>query len=140
VIPQLRWLHEVERICPLGGHAGDSYDRAPPLDFDLVGAMDWPDMRVGHRINALRHHCLSMELEGNRVIAWNLLLGEDDHRGFRADLATVMVGQDPGMWLSRAAAMMEVSGWLEVVLSWPRRFITGEAEQAFAADAGKSGP
>jgi DNA helicase HerA-like ATPase len=140
VVPQLRWLHEIERICPLGGPQGDPYDRAPPLDFDLVGAKDWPDMRVGHRVRALRRHPLSMELERNRLIAWNLLLGEDDHCGFLADLAGVMVGQDPGMQLSHAAAVMGVSGWLEVVLSWPRRFITGEADEAFALEAGHPGP
>jgi hypothetical protein len=27
--------------------------------------------------------------------------------------------------------MTEVSGWLEVVLSWPRRFVTAEADDFF---------
>lgn len=131
VVPQLRWLHEFERVCPLGGPQADPYDRAPPLDFDLPGAQDWPDMRVGHRIVALRQHPLSMELEQNRRIGWNLLLGDDDQGGFLTDLAAVMVGQDPGVHLVQAAAVMDVSGWLEVVLSWPRRFIAGEPDEVF---------
>jgi hypothetical protein len=136
VIPQLRWLHEAERVCPLAGPPSDPLDRAAPLDFDLVGAADWPDMRAGHRIHALRRHPLSMELESNRLIAWNLLLGADDHRGYSGDLATVTVGRDPGTRLGYAAAEMAVSGWLAVVLSWPRRFIAGELAESFAAEAG----
>jgi uncharacterized protein len=127
VVPQLRWLHELERIWPRGAPRPDPYDRAPPLDFDLVGITDWPDMRVGHRIFALRRHPLSMELESNRRLAWNLLLGEDDHSGFCADLAAVMVGQDPDLQLDRAAVMMEVTGWLGAVLSWPYRFVSADA-------------
>jgi hypothetical protein len=134
VVPQLRWLHEFERVCPLGGPQADPYDRAPPLDFDLPGAQDWPDMRVGHRIDALRHHPLSTELEQNRRIAWNLLLGDDDHAAFLADLGAVLVGQHPGTHLVQAAAVMDVSGWLEVVLSWPRRFIAGEPDEAAGLD------
>ena len=140
VVPQLRWLHELERVSPLGGPQADPYDRAPPLDFDLPGAQDWPDMRTGHRIDALRQHPLSMELEPNQRIAWNLLLGGDDHRGFLADLATALVGQDPGLHLVRAAAAMDVSGWFEVVLSWPRRFIAGEPGGVFGLDSGEPGP
>jgi hypothetical protein len=140
VVPQLRWLHEFERVCPLGGLQADRYDRAPPLDFDLVGAQDWPDMRVGHRVDALRHHPLAMELEPNRRIAWNLLLGDDDQRGFLADLAAVMVGQDPGVHLVQAAAAMDVSGWFEVVLSWPRRFVAGEPGDVFGLEMEEPGP
>jgi uncharacterized protein len=136
VVPQLRWLHEFERVCPLGGPRADPYDRAPPLDFDLPGAQDWPDMRVAHRIGALRRHPLSMELEPNRRIAWNLLLGDDDHCGFLADLAAVMVGQDRALHLAQAAAVMDVSGWLEVVLSWPSRFIAAGPDEAAGLGAG----
>jgi uncharacterized protein len=139
VVPHLRWLHEIERICPLGGPRPDPYDRAPPLDFDLAprgtGAMDGADMRIGHRIGVLRRHPLSMELAANRRVAWNLLVGDDDQSGYLADLAAVMVGRDPGLQLSHAAAAMNVSGWLEVVLSWPRRFIEQAADCfALAAD------
>jgi DNA helicase HerA-like ATPase len=140
VVPQLRWLHEIERICPLGGSRPDPYDRAPPLDYDLVGIMDWADMRIGHRITALRRHPLSMELAANRRAAWNLLVGDDDQNDFLADLAAVMVGQDPGLQIGYAAAAMEVSGWLEVVLSWPRRFVTGEADDFFGLAADELGP
>ena len=131
VVPQLRWLHEIERISPLGGPRPDPYDRAPPIDYDLAGSTDWPDMRVGHRIWVLRRHPLSMELTVNRQVAWNLLAGDDDQRGFLADLAEVMVGRDPGQHVSSAAAMMEVSGWLEVALSWPARFVGAEADDFF---------
>jgi hypothetical protein len=140
VVPQLRWLHEIERICPLDGPRPDPYDRAPPLDYDLVGIMDWPDMRIGHRISALRRHPLSMELASNRRAAWNLLAGDDDQGGFLADLAAVMVGQDPGLQVSYAAAMMDISGWLEVVLSWLRRFVTEEADDFFGLAADELGP
>ena len=128
VIPQVRWLHEMERVCPLdGGPAGSPgpADRAPPLDFGLPGMADWPDMRVGHRLRALRRHPLSMDLTRNQVPAWTALLGDDDQRAFTEDLATVGVGLEPGTRLRRAAAAMDVVAWLEVVLSWPRRFVTG---------------
>jgi uncharacterized protein len=140
VVPQLRWIHEVERVCPLGGPRADPYDRAPPLDFDLVGLMDWPDMRVGHRVYALRRHSLSMELEANRRVAWNLLLGGDDHSGFSADLKAVMVGQDPDLQFGHAAAMMEVSGWLGVVLSWPYRFMSADADELVGLEADELAP
>jgi hypothetical protein len=97
-------------------------------------------MRIGHRISALRRHPLSMELASNRRAAWNLLAGDDDQSGFLADLAAVMVGQDPGLQVSYAAAMMDVSGWLEVVLSWLRRFVTEEADDFFGLAADELGP
>ena len=82
VIPQVRWLHEMERVCPLGGPAPDPADRAPPPGFDLSGLAGWPGMRVGHRLRALRRHPLSTELPGNGVLAWTVLLGDDDQGGF----------------------------------------------------------
>ena len=82
VIPQVRWLHEMERVCPLGGRAPDPADRAPPPDFDLPGLAGWPGMRVGHRLRALRRHRLSTELPRNRLVAWTALLGDDDQRDF----------------------------------------------------------
>jgi hypothetical protein len=48
----------------------------------------------------------------------------------------VGVGRDPRTWLRRVAAMMDAGAWLEVVLSWPRRFVTGDSARA----AGLSGP
>jgi len=151
----LRWLHEVERICPFGGPQPDPYDPAPPPDFELAGAAGPPDfelagaagppavragVRVGQRVRELRRDPLAMELEPNRRVAWNLLLGDDDQRGFLADVAAVMVGRDPGLQLAQAAADMGVCDWLEAVLSWPRRFIAGESGEGFALTSGEPAP
>jgi hypothetical protein len=132
VIPQLRWLHELDRICP-GGGAPDPAQCAPPLDFELPGLADWPGARVGHRLRALRRHPLSMELAHNRLPAWTALLGEDDQHAFSNDLATLGVGLRPGTQLGHAAALMNVAPWLEVVLSWPGRFVAPAPQTASCA-------
>jgi hypothetical protein len=124
VIPQVRWLREMERVCPLGGPAPDPAGQAPPPGFGLPGLTGWPGMRMGHRLRALRRHRLSTELPRNRLVAWTALLGDDDQRGFVQDLATVGVGLGPGTQLRQAADAMEAGTWLEVVLSWPYRFMT----------------
>jgi uncharacterized protein len=124
VIPQVRWLHEMERVCPLEGRPPDPAGRAPSADFGLPELAGWPGMRMGHRLRALRRHRLSTELPPNRQVAWTALLGDDDQRDFTQDLATVGVGLGPGTQLRHAAHAMEASAWLEVVLSWPRRFMT----------------
>jgi uncharacterized protein len=123
VIPQVRWLHEMERACPLEGRPPDPAGHAPPADFGLPGLAGWPGMRMGHRLRALRRHRLSSELPRNRQVAWTALLGDDDQRAFTQDLATVGVGLGPGTQLRHAAHAMEAGAWLEVVLSWPRRFM-----------------
>ncbi|HEY7361112.1 MAG TPA: ATP-binding protein, partial [Streptosporangiaceae bacterium] len=123
VIPQVRWLHEMERVCPLDGPAPDPGGCAPSPGFDLPGLTGWPGMRMGHRLRALRRHRLSTELPWNRLVAWTALLGDDDQRGFLQDLATVGVGLGPGAQLRQAADAMEAGAWLEVVLSWPHRFM-----------------
>jgi len=123
VIPQVRWLHELDRLCPAGGGAPDPGQRAPPLDFGLPGLADWPGSRVGHRLRALRRHPLSMDLAGNRMAAWTALLGADDQRGFTRDLATLGVGLPPGAQLGHAAGLMGAAPWLSVVLTWPARFV-----------------
>jgi uncharacterized protein len=128
VIPQVRWLHELDRVCPAGG-APDPEAPAPPLDFGLPGLADWPGALVGHRLRALRRHPLSTELAHNRLPAWTALLGEDDQRAFTNDLATLGVGLRPGTHLGHAAALMNVAPWLEVVLSWPGRFVVSPAGQ-----------
>ncbi|HET7244307.1 MAG TPA: ATP-binding protein [Streptosporangiaceae bacterium] len=123
VIPQVRWLHEADRLCPPGGGPPAPGQCAPPLDYGLPGLADWPGARVGHRLRALRRHPLSMDLAENRLAAWTALLGEDDQRGFGRDLATLGVGLPPASQLSHAAAPMGVTAWLPAVLSWPVRLV-----------------
>ena len=125
VIPQLQWLHEIERALPLTGPTVDPFELALPLEFELPGLVDRPDIKVGQRVSALRRHPLSMELDHNRLPAWTALLGEDDQRAFSADLAMLAVGSSHRGQLLQAAGEMGVVGWLEPVLSWPRRFIVG---------------
>jgi uncharacterized protein len=124
VIPQLRWLHELERVFPVGGGPPDPFRHAPPLDFDLVGVDDWPGMRIGHRVRTLRAHPLSLELDHNRALAWNALVGVDQRSRFLEDIGAVVIGADRGTQLRQVAEAMRVAGWLDAVLSWPVRFIT----------------
>jgi hypothetical protein len=133
VIPQLQWLHEIERACPLGGPPPDPFAPAPRLDFTLPGLADRADVKIGQRVSGLRRHPLSMELARNRMPAWTVLLGEDDQRGFIDDLTSVAIGVSHRGQLSKAAGEMGISGWLEPVLSWPRRFIVGADDQAAAS-------
>jgi hypothetical protein len=136
----VRWLHEMERVCPLDGSIPGPADRAPPLDFDLPGLADWPGMRMGHRLRALRRHPLSPALPDNRLPAWTALLGEDDQHGFGHDLATVGVGLAPEIQLRQVAGEMGAAAWLEVVLSWPRRFVAGQDRRASGQEAGEPVP
>jgi len=145
VVPQLRWLHEIERLCPLSGTAPAPTDHAPPLDFDLTGLPDWPGIQVGHRVWALRRHPLSMDLAGNRRLAWMALAGDGGLGPLAADVGQIMPGVDPAQALRHTAALLEASGaagagpgWLEVVLSWPRRFVArgaGPAGEPAGGDA-----
>jgi len=137
VIPPLRWLHELERLCPLGGAGLDPGDHAGPLDFDLPGLPDWPGIRVGQRIRALRRHPLSMDLAANREAAWTALIGGTGPEPFADDLAQVLPGVDAAQALRHTAGLLEVSGgvsggpgWLEVVLSWPRRFVVFSGDRS----------
>jgi hypothetical protein len=142
VIPQVRWLHEFERVCPLAGPPPAATDPAPPLDYSLPGLAGWPGMLAGHRIRALRTHPLSMELPHNRLPAWQALLGADDQEGFCRDLAVAAVGIPPADQFRWAARVMGAQSWLEIVLSWPRRFIApfasppAETAPAIPASAG----
>ena len=140
VIPQLQWLHEIERACPLHDPAPDPFALALPLDYELPGLPDPPDLKVGQRVSGLRRHSLSMELARNRLPAWTALLGEDDQRGFTEDLANLAVGSSHRGQLLQAAGEMGVVGWLEPVLSWPRRFIVGSDDQATATAAAHRDP
>jgi hypothetical protein len=129
VIPQLRWLHETERLNPLGRGTIRLDDIAPPLDFGLAGLPDWPGIRVRDRLGGLQRHPLSMESARNRRSARIALLGEDGRGSFDVDLATAAIGLSAQARLRYAARMMGVGapgpepGWLEVVLSWPHRII-----------------
>ncbi|WP_245974207.1 ATP-binding protein [Thermomonospora umbrina] len=123
VIPQVRWLHEMDRIFPYGVGAPDKHAPAAPLEYQLPGLRQAPDARIGHRLRALRRHSLSMELPANRPIALTALAGEDDHEGFADDLAAVAVGLDPAEQLAEVAQAMRVESWLEPVLNWPHRFV-----------------
>ena len=125
VIPQVRWLHELDRVCPLGRDQPDVFAPAPRLEYALAGVSDRPDMRIGQRISGLRRSPYSMELARNRMPAWTVLLGGDDQAGFAADLASVVIGVSHRGQLRQAAGEMGIAGWLEAVLSWPRRFIAG---------------
>jgi len=130
VIPQLQWLHEVERVCPYGAGKPDPFAPAPPLDYALDGLAQRAGVRIGQRVAALRRHSLSMELGRNRLPAWAVLLGEDEQRGFCGDLDAIVIGVSHRGQLRQAAGEMGVAGWLEAVLSWPRRFIVGSEDQA----------
>jgi hypothetical protein len=132
VIPQLRWLHEMERLSPLGRDRPRPDDIAPPLDFGLAGLPDWPGIRVADRLRGLRGHPLAMESERNRTAALTALLG-DGRTDLDADLAIAGMGISPPRRLRHAARAMGAAGhggqpgWLEVALSWPHRLIGAAA-------------
>jgi uncharacterized protein len=140
VIPQLRWLHELERVCPLDGQAPDPFGPAPKLDYALDGLAGRADVKIGQRVSGLRRHPLSMEVTRNRLLAWTALLGEDDQAEFIDDLAAVAIGVSHRGQLRKAAGEMGVTGWLEAVLSWPRRFIVGADDRASMLGATDSQP
>jgi len=131
VIPQLRWLHEIERLNPLGGTRIRPDDIAPPLEFGLAGLLDWPGIRIADRLSALARHRLSMASPRNRRLARVALLGRDASADLDADLAAATLGIHPAARLPYAARLMGAGpygpgpgpGWLEVVLSWPDRII-----------------
>ncbi|MGV9301876.1 ATP-binding protein [Nonomuraea sp. NPDC004354] len=134
VIPQVRWLHEVDRLFPYGRPAPDLRTPAPPMEYALLGGPSAGEL-LGHRAKALRHHPLSMEMDHNRALAWRVILGDDENAGLQRDIGTVAVGVEPAARLRHVGQTMG-AGWLEGVLSWPRRFVLpfdgdGPAEIAF---------
>ncbi|MEW2355391.1 ATP-binding protein [Spirillospora sp. NPDC029432] len=123
VIPQVRWLHEMDRLFPYGGGAPDKHAPAPALEYQLPGLKQPPEPKLGHRLRALRRHPLSMELERNRPLATTAIGGADDLAGFYRDLADVTVGVAEEDEIADAAETMRVVAWLEPVLSWPERLV-----------------
>lgn len=145
VIPQVRWLHEVDRLFPFGHPAPNLRSPAPAMEYPLFGTdpagRPYPHQGVngaepaeggvavgvrtellGHRAKALRHHPLSMEVDRNRALAWRVILGDDEHEGIQRDVTTVAIGVEPRERVKYVAQTMS-AGWLETVLSWPRRFV-----------------
>ncbi|TDD63689.1 ATP-binding protein [Actinomadura rubrisoli] len=123
VIPQVRWLHELDRLFPYGAGAPDKHAPAPSLDYQLPGLKQPPEPKLGHRLRALRRHPLSMELERNRPLALTALYGDDDHAAFYRDLSVVAIGFDEDEQIEHVAGTMQVTAWLEPVLSWADRFV-----------------
>ncbi|GII02978.1 ATP-binding protein [Planobispora takensis] len=122
VIPQVQWLHEVERLFPYGHPAPDPHSPAPVMEYELFSRPASGAELLGHRARALRHHPLSMEVDRNRALAWRVLLGDDDHSEVERDILMVTIGVDPSERLRHVAQTMG-AGWLEGVLSWPNRFV-----------------
>jgi len=137
VIPQLRWIHEVEQALAVPSRSG----QAPELTYDLPGITDGPGATAEDRLDALASHPLSMELERNQWAAWNAVVGDDEHVAFFADLATALVGVDGYARAGEAARVLD-AGWLLDVLSWPARFMADVAEHGDDTDpaAGPPGP
>ncbi|MFB4283387.1 MULTISPECIES: ATP-binding protein [unclassified Nonomuraea] len=146
VIPQVRWLHEVDRLFPYGQPAPNLRSPAPPMEYALFrqpngnGAGDLVHTELlGHRAKALRHHPLSMEVDHNRALAWRVILGDDENESVQRDIVTVAIGVESSARIRHVGQTMG-AGWLEGVLSWPRRFVLpfehgGAPEIAFAEPA-----
>ncbi|MEV8634443.1 ATP-binding protein [Streptosporangium sp. NPDC051023] len=122
VIPQVRWLHEVDRLFPYGQPAPNPRGAAPVMEYVLFTRQPNGTELLGHRAKALRHHPLSMEVDRNRALAWRVILGDDEHERVEQDVLMVTIGIDPAERLRHVAQTMG-AGWLESVLSWPRRFV-----------------
>ncbi|WP_433540920.1 hypothetical protein ACQP10_04105 [Streptosporangium sandarakinum] len=122
VIPQVRWLHEVDRLFPHDRPAPDPHSPAPAPDYPLVTPPPGGAELLGHRARALRHHPLSMEADRNRALAWRVILGDDERESVERDIQTVTIGVAPADRLRHVAQTMG-AGWLETVLAWPRRFV-----------------
>ncbi|MGI5268832.1 ATP-binding protein [Nonomuraea sp. CA-218870] len=126
VLPQVRWLHEVDRLFPYGRPAPDLRTPAPPLEYAIFQQNgDHPGPQgelLGHRAKALRRHPLSMEMDHNRELAWRVILGDDELESVRRDVDAVALGVEPQARLRHVGQTMG-AGWLEGVLAWPHRFV-----------------
>ncbi|ROO91107.1 DNA helicase HerA-like ATPase [Actinocorallia herbida] len=122
VIPQLRWLHEIDKLLPLDVPDPDAHAPAPPLDYVLPGLRSRdPAVKMGHRLHALRRHPLSMDLPANRPVALTALTGTLPDP-FESDLETVSVGLPSDAHLDHLTTSLNAP-WLPAILSWPDRFI-----------------
>ncbi|WP_344840301.1 ATP-binding protein [Actinocorallia longicatena] len=129
VIPQLRWLHELDKLFPLDAAEPDPHGMAPPLDYVLPGLRQQsPDAKMGQRLRSLRRHPLSTDLPANRPVALTALQGTPPDT-FEDDLATITVGLDPSTRLDHLTASLHTP-WLESVLTWPDRFIDPPEDDA----------
>jgi hypothetical protein len=128
VIPQVRWLHELDRVLAPGSEMPDKHAPAPRLDYPLDGLAEPAEPKVGHRIRALRRHRLSMALEHNRPIAVAALVGADGHEEFMRDVDTVAVGVPIDDRIGYVAGRLRVASWLGLVLDWPDRLVVGSAD------------
>ena len=63
-----------------------------------------------------------MAVDRNRTLAYGVILGDDGHAQVERDIAAVAIGVEPRDRVRYVAQTM-AAGWLEAVLSWPRRFI-----------------
>ncbi|MFI7467778.1 ATP-binding protein [Nonomuraea sp. NPDC049646] len=129
VIPQVRWLHEVDRLFPYGQPAPNLRSPAPPMEYALFrqsngnGTADLVHAELlGHRAKALRHHPLSMEVDHNRALAWRVILGDDENESVQRDITNVAIGIEASARIRHVGQTMG-AGWLEGVLSWPQRFV-----------------
>ncbi len=80
-----------------------------------------------------------MEVEHNRALAWRVILGDDEAEAVQRDIVTVAIGVEASARIRHVGQTMG-AGWLEGVLSWPRRFVLpfeqgGAPEIAFAEPA-----
>lgn len=151
VIPQVRWLHEVDRLFPYGRPAPNLRNPAPPMEYALFrppNGVNGNGDRVhtellGHRAKALRHHPLSMEVDRNRALAWRVILGDDENECVQRDITTVAIGIESSARIRHVGQTMG-AGWLEGVLSWPRRFVLpfdhGGAPEISFADPAAAAP
>ena len=78
VIPQVRWLHEMDRLFPYGQPAPNRAARPRRWSTRCSRPAERRRARggsaelLGHRAKALRHHPLSMEVDRNRALAWRV--------------------------------------------------------------------
>ena len=135
VIPQLRWVHEIEQALAVPNRSG----HAPELTYDLRGIRDGPGVTAEDRLEELARHPLSMELERNQWPAWNAVVGDDEHAAFFDDIATALIGVAGHARAGEAAQILN-AGWLLDVLSWPRRFMADVADHGDDTDGAAGGP